>query len=200
MLTLSNFLNKLKVVLLFVLLYFICINSVLSNDTSKVKLKKNSIYIEVLGNGMFGSVNYERLFLIKKQLCSFSAGALFLPRKKLNSHPPYNLFVPVRFNLIFGKTHQYTPGIGLTYEDGLNYSYSNYSGSSIEKYKKSTSLYLFISPIKYQASGFKHDIFFGFQICWFQRLLLFNKDNLTELDQNDNRYSLFIGFHLGKNF
>ncbi|MFN4853750.1 MAG: hypothetical protein ACK5JC_04945 [Bacteroidota bacterium] len=193
-------LKQFKVVILFLVLYFININSVFSNDSSNIRIKKNSIYFEIFGNGMIGSFNYERLFFIKKQLCYSSIGGLYLPREKLNSQPPYNLFIPLRFNLIFGKTHQYTPGIGLTYEDGLNYSYSNYSGSPFEKYKKSTSIYLFISPIKYQASGFKHDIFFGFQICWFQRIFLLNKENLEEKDIKDNRYSPFIGFHLGKFF
>ncbi len=166
----------------------------------KPKINKNAIYFEILGNGMFGSLNYTRYFFIKKQLCSSSIGGIFLPRKKLNSHPPYYLFVPLSFNLIFGKIHQYTPSIGLTYDDGLNYSYSNYSGSPFEKYKKSSSVYLFISPIRYQASGLKYDIFFGFQICWFQRIYLFNKDNLRPIDLKDNRYSPFVGFNIGKKF
>jgi hypothetical protein len=64
-----------------------------------------------LGNGGIGSVNYDRLFFIKKQKMSWRAGCSYIPQK---DYSPMLIF-PFELNFLFGTKHHFETGFGLSY-------------------------------------------------------------------------------------
>jgi hypothetical protein len=72
---------------------------------------RNTIFIECLGNGFIGSINYDRVFFLKKQKMSWRAGFSFLPQK---GNSPKLLF-PFEVSFLFGKQHHFETGFGLSY-------------------------------------------------------------------------------------
>jgi hypothetical protein len=164
-------------------------------------LKKNSCYLELLGAGIIGSINYERSFKVKKNTFLLSLGALYIPRNTIYYHPFKYLFVPLKFSLEIGKKQHFYPSIGLLYEDGFEYYDPNpvSIGSIIdaEKIQKSAVLYLNCSPINYRFN-FKQSTFLALNFYVFKRIFYFNQ-NIEKLKYNYKLYP-FIGIQLGKKF
>jgi hypothetical protein len=74
---------KAQIFLIFIIL---CISKqhaycLIYEKDSLPKAKKNSFYVELLGAGILGSINYERSFKIKKNTFLLSLGAHYIPRK-----------------------------------------------------------------------------------------------------------------------
>ncbi len=73
--------------------------------------KRNSIYFEAFGQGLYNSFSFDRLYNVDKKIkTSFSAGLTIIP------HPEFFVLgVPVSYNYIFGqKNHHLELGLGIT--------------------------------------------------------------------------------------
>ncbi len=82
--------------------------------------KKNAVYLEILGQGLFYSVNYDRILIKGERLAV--AG-----RIGLSYYPVTNFFeahtvaIPIEFNLLVGKGLTYFEfGLAGTYMQGLD--------------------------------------------------------------------------------
>lgn len=81
-------------------------------DTITVSaLKRNSIYIEVSGQGLYPSLSFDRLYRIDKKIkTSFTTGLTLIPTSSL-----FVLSAPVSYNWLFShKKHHLELGLGLT--------------------------------------------------------------------------------------
>jgi|JI10StandDraft_1071094.scaffolds.fasta_scaffold112937_2 hypothetical protein len=161
------------------------------------KLKKNSFYTELLGAGILGSIDYERAFKVKKNTFLVSIGALYIPRKKVNSHPSKYLFVPIKISFEIGKKQHFYPSIGFLYEDGTEYYYSNPDGLRGIKYQKTAVLFFYCSPINYRFN-FKNSTFLSVNLYAFRRIYYLN-ENMMGL-KYDYRVYPFLGIQFGKKF
>jgi hypothetical protein len=166
---------KTKIFLIFIIL---CVSkqhaySHIHEKDSLPKSKKNSFYVELLGAGILGSINYERSFKVKKNTFLLSLGALYIPRNTIYYHPFRYLFVPLKISTEIGKRKHFYPAIGLLFEDGLEYYDPNPAslGSIIEaeKIQKSAVLYFYCSPINYRFN-FKKSTFLSLNFYLIKRI------------------------------
>lgn len=74
-------------------------------------LKRNSIYFEVSGQGIYPSISFDRIYRIEeKRKTSFTSGLTLIPTSNL-----FVFSVPVSHNWLFGKRNHYLEcGIGVT--------------------------------------------------------------------------------------
>lgn len=95
-----------------ILFTIICPLLALSQDTNFVKpIKRNSIYVEYAGQGLYPSVSFDRLYRTEKKMkTSFTGGLTLIPI------PDYFVFsVPASYNILFGKRKSKLElGIGVT--------------------------------------------------------------------------------------
>ncbi len=120
-------------------------------ESKAVLPKRNTVYFEVFGQGLYNSFSYDRLYrLDKKVKTSFTAGLTLIPAREL-----FVLGAPVSYNFIFGqKNHHLELGLGFTLmylregrvnasegytdQNGVNQTY-NYLGHS-------NNFYSFFTP------------------------------------------------------
>lgn len=130
----------------------------------------NSVYIEALGMGGYGSVNYERLLYKHKKLhigVRLGVGTYRLRDFETNLNP--DITVPVSFNAYYGKTHHVEIGIGQTFTsivgassvdfkvDRQNTLNSNFTvGYRYQKSSRGMMLRVNYSPIISLNQPFKH--------------------------------------------
>jgi|TARA_B110000259_G_C13912958_1_gene361645 hypothetical protein len=95
-----------------ILFTIICPLLALSQDTNTVApIKRNSIYVEYAGQGLYPSVSFDRLYRTEKKMkTSFTGGLTLIPI------PDYFVFsVPASYNILFGKRKSKLElGIGVT--------------------------------------------------------------------------------------
>jgi len=94
--------------LTFILFCFLFVDA-FTQETNDVK--RNTIYFELLGQGIYDSFTFDRLYNTDKKVrTSFSAGLTFNPDPK-----EFAIGTPISYNWIFGqKKHHLELGIGLT--------------------------------------------------------------------------------------
>jgi hypothetical protein len=80
--------KNITTILLFSILFEICVGQTIDTTSATHKkttqqfFPKNSFYVEILGNAMLYSVNYERMFFPKKRIClSLRTGVGYIPGK-----------------------------------------------------------------------------------------------------------------------
>ncbi len=79
------------------------------------KSASNAFYIEALGMGGYGSINYERLLFNKKQWhvgVRLGAGTYRLRDFETNLNP--DITIPLAFNAYYGYVHHFEIGLGQT--------------------------------------------------------------------------------------
>ncbi|NBR13390.1 MAG: hypothetical protein EBU01_02265, partial [Crocinitomicaceae bacterium] len=112
---------------------------------------------ELLGQGVLGSINYDRLIKVNKSVkMSFSFGAIYAPNIKtfqLREKYPYtyNFGLPVSCNLMIGKKNSYLDlGIGLStfYLEGRVYIQDGFCGTHLpyEYNAEIKNFSFFVSP------------------------------------------------------
>ena len=97
---------------IFILIFLVWPCLIFAQDTSEVStLKRNSIYFEVSGQGIYPSLNFDRLHHIDKKInTSYSAGLTLVPTSSL-----FILSTPISYNWLFGQKNSHLElGIGLT--------------------------------------------------------------------------------------
>jgi hypothetical protein len=79
---------------------------------------RNSLYVELGGNGLFGSLNYERVFSFASsdKRITFRVGGIFIPNGVYEGKKRYMMTVPVEVGFFWGKG-KFKPefGLGFTY-------------------------------------------------------------------------------------
>lgn len=85
--------------------------SIAAQTEANLTIKRNTIYIEAFGQGLYNSLSFDRLLTVDKKVNrSFSGGLTLIPSGGLTV-----LALPVSYNFIFGqKNHHLELGIGFT--------------------------------------------------------------------------------------
>ncbi len=86
-------------------------------------ISKNTIYLELFGNGGTGSINYDRILMKKNNFkLSSRIGGIFVPRKDPNYKNRQNNFWSTLFeiNSFWGRKGNFEMGIGVSYLKGGN--------------------------------------------------------------------------------
>lgn len=113
-------------------------------------VKRNSVYFEAFGQGLYNSISFDRLSHIDKNIkTSFSAGLTLIPHPEL-----FVIGVPISYNFIFGKTnHHLELGIGFTamfLRSKTNASESYFDQNGVEQRNyfigHETDFYSFFTP------------------------------------------------------
>jgi hypothetical protein len=93
------------------ILFFSPIISFGQENVKTTEIKRNSIYLEAFGQGLYNSFSYDRLYNVDKKIkTSFTAGLTIIPHPEL-----LVLALPISYNYIFGqKNHHLELGIGFT--------------------------------------------------------------------------------------
>ena len=83
-----------------------------NNDTLVNKIKSNSVYFELLGNGVVFSLNYEKILINKRNNLGIRFGFGFSPEDEIR-----DIFtIPIELIVIFGnKKHHLELGIGSSF-------------------------------------------------------------------------------------
>jgi hypothetical protein len=79
-------------------------------DSSTVLPKRNTIYVEVLGQGILNSLSFDRLYRVDHRVkTSFTAGVMLDPTNS-------RMAIPISYNWLFGQKKSHLElGVGLTY-------------------------------------------------------------------------------------
>lgn len=97
-------------------------------DSSRV-LPKNSVYVELLGNGILGSLNYERIFWQKNNWrMAGRIGISAFPNldKDSDNLKYFQYTVPTELSLLYGKNRhflEFGAGVTLGFMDRLMFTY-----------------------------------------------------------------------------
>ena len=80
--------------------------NIISDSNEAVKPFKNSVYAELGGNGIVGSINYERLFYSAYRpttIVAMRLGFMYLPYKGPAGEPEYMQTIPWEVSVFWGK-------------------------------------------------------------------------------------------------
>jgi|TARA_B110000902_G_scaffold130508_1_gene151787 hypothetical protein len=166
--------NKIK--FLIICLFVSIISFAQENQKSNSGNLKNTVFVEALGNGLFGSINYERQ-LTKEPGLSLRAGIGF--------YTEYDFYLTLPFSIQYlidlNRNNFIETGIGYTWADaGADDIFNN------ESVKNSDNLNNLFLSVGYK----KH---FGKDWMW--------KANFTPLITNNKEVTLpWIGVSIGKRF
>jgi hypothetical protein len=100
-----------KNLLIFLLLLFLLLSANTLQAQKDTTIARNTLYFEGLGNAGLYSINYDRIFFIKKQKLSWRVGFSIIPPDMT----PALFTFPLELNLLFGKKHHFEIGFGLSY-------------------------------------------------------------------------------------
>ncbi|MEZ7945970.1 MAG: hypothetical protein QMC07_09380 [Flavobacteriaceae bacterium] len=166
--------NKIK--FLIICLFVSIISFAQENQKSNSGNLKNTVFVEALGNGLFGSINYERQ-LTKEPGLSLRAGIGF--------YTEYDFYLTLPFSIQYlidlNRNNFIETGIGYTWADaGADDIFNN---ESVKNYDNLNNLFLSV--------GYKKH--FGKDWMW--------KANFTPLITNNKEVTLpWIGVSIGKRF
>ena len=166
--------NKIK--FLIICLFVSIISFAQENQKSNSGNLKNTVFVEALENGLFGSINYERQ-LTKEPGLSLRAGIGF--------YTEYNFYLTLPFSIQYlidlNRNNFIETGIGYTWADaGADDIFNN---ESVKNYDNLNNLFLSV--------GYKKH--FGKDWMW--------KANFTPLITNNKEVTLpWIGVSIGKRF
>ncbi|MBA2612675.1 MAG: hypothetical protein H0U95_11925 [Bacteroidetes bacterium] len=149
-------------------------------SSNKVIPKRNTIYLEAYGQGVYNSLSFDRLYrLDKKVRTSFTAGLTFLP---LLHRPAEMLAIgtPVSYNWLFGQKRSHLElGIGLTF-----LSLTKRTNSDIEPAMYSTNSFLYLTPkISYRFQNPNGGLFF--RVSFAPTVALWSRERYRSLAYND---------------
>jgi hypothetical protein len=108
----------------FVLILFFCHPVLRSQTKDSVKtdyVRKptlNSIYIQILGTGIYPTIDYERILIYKQKWQLNASAGVFFYNNKLRSVSLYS--IPFELGLALGSKNHVELGVGLSYVYGLN--------------------------------------------------------------------------------
>jgi hypothetical protein len=180
--------KKLVVILFLCLMTFssYCRDTSIKRDTIINKIRKNSIFFELGGNGLFYSINYERLIPISEdRIIGLRVGYAYC-EMSFTSIEKYSI-VPLEINLISGKKHCFEIGCGLTMS---KYTKGEIRGSYSKPILTSERIETLIFRTGYR---YRADSGFLFRIA---PLLMF----YSPIQLKENKRNFWIGISVGSSF
>ncbi len=168
-------------------------------EVSVAQTKNNSIYLELLGNAVVYSVNYDRIITISPKVkLAPRVGFEFIPRK-LDNYSPYGEWsFPLELNMLYGKNsdsnNHFEGGLGLSLYSLVETFKQDNNGNALNpelKMGKVTTLRI----------GFRHQKPRGgvtYRVGIMARL---SQDKFSESRVGDDLfYRLWPGFSVGYSF
>lgn len=167
-------------------------NLLAQSDSS---IAKNTLFVEGFGNGIYGSINYDRIFFIKNHKFSSRYGFMFvpIPVSGKNSKFPHHYTIPVEFNYLKGQKNHLEFGLGLTYTYAV-FTNTTYQG----KKEISKAIYAILKPIGYRLQKSSGGLFAKVNGLLVIKTIELNKNYV--LSRNEARFAPFIGFSIGYTF
>ena len=97
------------------LVIFLCSEELFSQELKNGgTIRKHSLFLEIGGNGVFYSINYDALFLLSTNF-GFSVRAGFSIAPPFLTGSDWGLTIPAEFNVLLGKTKNFFEfGVGST--------------------------------------------------------------------------------------
>jgi hypothetical protein len=146
--------RTLKIEYIFLLFSFVTLTKGNLLAQSDSLTAKNTIFVEVLGNGGLYSINFDRILAQKKNIkVTARIGASFVPNTESNG----KWSLPVEFNFLCGKKNHWEFGIGFGYGHGLNNVITNYYNENL---LISSTLFGTIKILNYRCQKPEGGIFF----------------------------------------
>jgi hypothetical protein len=96
----------------------------LTDSARTVSPSRNSVYLEIMGNGLAASLNYERVFRLPKSETWIAArvGGAWFPAGKDEGYTNYTTLVPVELSIFHGaKPWKNEAGFGLTFMEQADF-------------------------------------------------------------------------------
>lgn len=122
-----------------------------SQSEGEIDIKRNSIYVEAFGQGLYNSFSFDRIYSLDKKIkTSFTAGITLIPSLELAV-----LALPISYNYLFGQNnHHLELGIGITpmylrsgnIQASIGYYDENGESQSEEFIGHSTDFYSYFTP------------------------------------------------------
>jgi hypothetical protein len=168
-------------------------DSLVVKKNPESEIARNTIFAEVLGSGMYGSLNYERIIFISGSRFSVRGGG-FLYLTTRNRKPLIHFSVPVELNYFLGTRKRYELGVGMTYANGF---YSELDDNDNKLLSK--SLYLALKGFGYRFQKPQGGFFLRLDIVTLLRLAELNKEYLKER-RNDPNVWVLPGLSIGYTF
>ncbi|MBC6109722.1 hypothetical protein ACFOG5_21260 [Pedobacter fastidiosus] len=192
-----------KLTLLSIFLMF-SVHSIAQDESSPNKnTKKNSIYIEALGNAIVYSVNYDRIIPISNHLkLAPRVGFEFLPRTKRNNKTfgeKYgNWSFPLELNLLWGKDqgskNLFEGGIGLGF-------FSMIKGYTLDQNEEISTTHYQMAKISTLRLGYRHQKPEGGLMYRAGLLIRLSQDDFSKSRVGDDLfYVLWPAFSVGYTF
>lgn len=174
-----------------------------SFDQPDSSLAKNTIYIEGLGNGGLGSVNYDRLLLVKNNFKLASrVGFFFLPKKDPNFIDKQSNFWSMLFELnsFWGRKANFETGIGISFIKGARSGiYTAYNGEDI--YYSSSTVFIIPRLLGFRFQKLTGGFFFRTGIIALIQILEIDKatrNNPVYQPRSGPYFSIGIGYTFKK--
>ena len=98
---------------LFLFVLIICSNYAYSQSSENTKPRNNQLFLEFGGNGIYGSLNYERLILKKKQI-GVKGGVSTYNMIDFEGNLNPDLIIPYGVSFLKGKNLKFEFGVGQT--------------------------------------------------------------------------------------
>lgn len=143
---------KLKLLSIFLLFG---LKSIAQDQSSFInEIKKNSLYFELLGNGVAYSINYDRIIPISDQLkLAPRVGFEFLPRKNEYDQKYGKISIPLELNLLWRKQKESKNFV----EAGLGLSlFSLIKGYNLNQFNERTDTQYQMAKITTIRLGYRH--------------------------------------------
>ncbi|KAA9331855.1 hypothetical protein [Adhaeribacter soli] len=120
--------KKTRILFCLILVAFSKVTSgqVLPSDSAKIAAPfHNSVYLEIMGNGLAASLNYERVFRLPKSETWIAArvGGAWFPAGREEGYTNYTTLVPVEISIFHGeKPWKNEAGFGVTFMEEADFN------------------------------------------------------------------------------
>lgn len=183
----------------FFVVNFILIISYCTSTAQEIT-KKNNIYLELLGNGILYSINYERLVPLSEQLNLIPrVGFMYFPLTSFKSNRDYsNVSIPFELNLTWHKNPaaKNFPEVGL----GLNLI-GMIDSFTLDEFGSKENISTRFAKVTTFRVGFRHQKPQGGLMYRVGVLTPLTQDKFSENRVGDDVfYRLYAGFSLGYTF
>lgn len=176
------------------LIYFLLLSTIGYNAIGQQPVKNNAVYLELGGNGLFYSLNYDKLINLSTRVkLAPRIGFSYLPYDGGNDFK--NLIIPTELNFLYGKTAQSKnfaeAGVGLTFLEFINGFRNGDKNDPVSKFANVTLVRL----------GYRHQKPTGGLMYRAGLLVPITQDEFSKQKVGDDIFfRLWAGFSLGYSF
>jgi hypothetical protein len=146
---------KKSIIIIATLLSTLILNAQKMDNVSPAR---NSIYLEVYGQGFYNAISFDRLYRLDKKIrSSLSAGLTLVPYLTHKYDHLFVIGIPVSYNWLFGKRKNHLElGMGLTWSRRTNYDWNEPSNVEL----RTINCLYFTPKIGYRYQNPKGGFFF----------------------------------------